>query len=136
MPYASRSALASSKIERRTAAKQDTHRYVASQLDRVVGQRQRHAQQVLLVVMADPDRHLLANCAVAGEGLGRPSMETGFHALLDGRWVLHLHSLAQVQTANLAAGQPIAQPLLQARPVELLAMSNGAGIMRFMIHDS
>jgi ribulose-5-phosphate 4-epimerase/fuculose-1-phosphate aldolase len=37
---------------------------------------------------------LLASCSLAGEGLGQPSMETGFHALLPGRWVLHLHSLA------------------------------------------
>jgi ribulose-5-phosphate 4-epimerase/fuculose-1-phosphate aldolase len=46
---------------------------------------------------ADPEQAyaaLLANCAVTADGLGRPSMETGFHALLGSRWVLHLHSLA------------------------------------------
>lgn len=27
---------------------------------------------------------------------GRPSMETGFHALLSGKWILHFHSLAAI----------------------------------------
>jgi ribulose-5-phosphate 4-epimerase/fuculose-1-phosphate aldolase len=46
---------------------------------------------------ADPEQAyatLLQSCTVAAEGLGRPSMESGFHALLSGRWVIHLHSLA------------------------------------------
>ena len=45
----------------------------------------------------DPERAyatLLQSCTVAAGGLGRPSMESGFHALLPGRWVVHLHSLA------------------------------------------
>ncbi len=32
--------------------------------------------------------------------LGRPSMETGFHAVLPGRWVLHFHSLAAILMAE------------------------------------
>jgi ribulose-5-phosphate 4-epimerase/fuculose-1-phosphate aldolase len=46
---------------------------------------------------ADPEQAyatLLQSCTVSADQLGRPSMESGFHALLSGRWVIHLHSLA------------------------------------------
>ena len=39
----------------------------------------------------------LTECATAG---ARPSMETGFHALLPARWVVHFHSLASMVLAH------------------------------------
>ena len=44
--------------------------------------------------------------------------------------LLHVHSFTEVQPRNLARRQTIAEPLLQAHPVELLTMSNGMGIER------
>ncbi len=38
----------------------------------------------------------LRRATIAGAGFGRPSMESGFHALLPGAWVLHFHSIAAV----------------------------------------
>jgi ribulose-5-phosphate 4-epimerase/fuculose-1-phosphate aldolase len=39
---------------------------------------------------------LLGATSVKAEGLGRPSMETGFHSLLKKKWVLHFHSLSSI----------------------------------------
>lgn len=56
----------------------------------------------------------LARWTVPGEGLGRPSMEAGFHALLDAAWVLHFHSIASVIMAELAVREPRAFEALWA----------------------
>ena len=37
---------------------------------------------------------LLKDSAIKAEGLGRPSMETGFHAMLPQKYVMHFHSIA------------------------------------------
>ena len=44
--------------------------------------------------------------------------------------LLNMHSPTGVQPRNLARRKPIAEPLLQAHPVELLTLSNGLGIER------
>jgi ribulose-5-phosphate 4-epimerase/fuculose-1-phosphate aldolase len=52
---------------------------------------------------ADPERAyaaLVRSSTILEPGFGRPSMETGFHALLPGRWVIHLHSLAAMLMAH------------------------------------
>jgi ribulose-5-phosphate 4-epimerase/fuculose-1-phosphate aldolase len=42
----------------------------------------------------------LKSATLQGIGLGRPSMETGFHALLQRRYVIHFHSLPAVLMAH------------------------------------
>lgn len=39
---------------------------------------------------------LLKLSSIEAPNLGRPSMETGFHSLLPGRWVFHFHSLVSM----------------------------------------
>ena len=44
--------------------------------------------------------NMIESTSVKEEPFGRPSMETGFHALLPEKWVLHFHSLAAVLMAH------------------------------------
>lgn len=50
--------------------------------------------------------YMRALLAAADPNLGRPSMETGFHALLPRRLVAHFHSLAAVLMAHHATHEP------------------------------
>lgn len=38
----------------------------------------------------------VARQTISGSGLGRPSMESGFHAALKAKWVVHVHSLPAI----------------------------------------
>lgn len=49
---------------------------------------------------------LLGSCAECGVGLGRPSMETGFHALLPQTFVAHFHSVVCLLMAEKAHEDP------------------------------
>lgn len=49
---------------------------------------------------------LIKSSALAGANLGRPSMETGFHALLSKKWVLHFHAIGAVLMSHVQKTQP------------------------------